>query len=399
MSDDASAHSEAPWALRSVDDLCALVTSGGTPSRRQSGYFDPAVVPWIKTGDLIDGYITKYDEYISEEGVANSSAKLLPTDTVLMAMYGATVGRLGMLSEPATCNQAACAMVVDSAVTEPRWLFYVLLNDRTRIVSKANGAAQQNLSARAIREFRYPTPSLPEQRAIAEVLGVLDDKIAGNTKLASTADAWVRTAFAGAVYRSHSKIVLGKLVASVKNLVDPIMIPVNTMYVGLEHVPRRLMWLNSSGTVGSVTSTKFRFEAGDVLFGKLRPYFHKIVSAPRDGVCSTDVLVARPVDKKMAGFVLVAMASDDVVKQCAAASEGTRMPRTNWKDLAAIQVVWPGDQAVFALSEKITNLRDAVEARLRENEILADTRGALLPQLMSGKLRVKDAEKVAEEVL
>ncbi|MCA1702878.1 MAG: type I restriction endonuclease subunit S [Actinobacteria bacterium] len=73
--------------------------------------------------------------------------------------------------------------------------------------------------------------------------------------------------------------------------------------------------------------------------------------------------------------------------------------RTNWKDLAAVQVAWPGDEAVFVLSEKITGLRDAVEARLRENEMLAAMREALLPQLMSGKLRVKDAEKTVEEVL
>ncbi len=75
------------------------------------------------------------------------------------------------------------------------------------------------------------------------------------------------------------------------------------------------------------------------------------------------------------------------------------MPRTSWRDLAAVEVPWPGDAAAAALSEKVSRLRDAVEAHLRENDTLATTRDTLLPQLMSGRMRVKDAEKMAEEVL
>ena len=177
------------WRELSVDDLCLRVTSGGTPKRTVPEYYSPATIPWVKTGDLLDTYVSSYSEYISDRGLQESSAKILPADTVLMAMYGATVGALGILSEEATCNQASCALITDPEVCNPRWLFYALLNGRNYIVSQATGAAQQNLSGKTIRQFRFLTPPISEQRAIAEVLGALDDKIAANNKTIQLADS------------------------------------------------------------------------------------------------------------------------------------------------------------------------------------------------------------------
>jgi type I restriction enzyme S subunit len=156
------------------------------------------------------------------------------------------------------------------------------------------------------------------------------------------------------------------------------------------------MWADSAGTAASVSSTKAKFECGDILFGKLRPYFHKVVVAPFDGVCSTDVLVLVPSSEDLAGFSLASAASDFVVERVTAASEGTRMPRTSWKDLAAVEVSWPGTTAARRFSALVLGVQNSVEALRKENITLAATRDALLPQLMSGKLRVKDAEKVLE---
>ncbi|MBC7306768.1 MAG: hypothetical protein H5T80_07510 [Dietzia sp.] len=148
-----------------------------------------------------------------------------------------------------------------------------------------------------------------------------------------------------------------------------------------------------------MTSAKAAFREGDVLFGKLRPYFHKVVAAPKPGICSTDVLVLRARESALRGFVLAALASDATVAAATASSEGTRMPRTSWKDLAAVEVAWPGSSAAEAFSSEVEALRATVEARLAENLTLAPTRDALLPALMSGTLRVRDAERVVEEVV
>ena len=402
MSDDASAHSEAPWALRSVDDLCAFVTSGGTPSRRQSCYFDPGVVPWIKTGDLIDGYVTKYDEYISEQGVANSSAKLLPTDTVLMAMYGATVGRLGMLSEPATCNQAACAMVVDSAVAEPRWLFYVLLDDRTRIVSKANGAAQQNLSARVIKTFRYPTPSLPEQRAIAEVLGVLDDKIAANTKLAGSVDEYL-----AAVILRHLKAGLQEVVPlshiadinaeSVKPSLENSLryIDIASVSVGRFDFPAVSAWTEAP------SRARRRVCKGDTLWSTVRPNRRSHALNLSDDpllVGSTGLAVVSP---RETGFAYLYQVTKlpHFTTYLEGAAEGSAYPavRADRFGTAPVPLLPKAERDAFELVA--APLREHSASLDDENHTLAEVRDALLPQLMSGKIQVKDAGKMVEEVL
>ena len=116
--------------------------------------------------------------------MTNSSAKLLPEGTVVMAMYGATVGKLGILGRLMTCNQAACAMIVNPSAGSNRFLFYRLLHDRPALTSLANGAAQQNLSGQVIKAFRFPCPSVAEQRRIAGVLSVFDELIDINHRIA-----------------------------------------------------------------------------------------------------------------------------------------------------------------------------------------------------------------------
>lgn len=179
------------WELISVANLCSRVTSGGTPRRQREGYYASrgSGTPWVKTKELGDGYISDTEERITERAIAESAAKILPRGTVLMAMYGATVGKLGILARPMTCNQACCAMIVDSEIADHRFLFYRLLLDRPRLVALANGAAQQNLNGSVIKDFKFPCPPLAEQRRIAGVLGALDDLIETNERLIVALDA------------------------------------------------------------------------------------------------------------------------------------------------------------------------------------------------------------------
>ena len=171
------------WQLLSVRDLCVTTTSGGTPSRKRPEYFVHRGIPWLKTQELSDCVLYDASEHISEVAVMESSAKLLPVGTVLVAMYGATAGQLGLLGRPMTCNQACCALIVDEAKADPRFLYYALLNDRLRLRSLANGAAQQNLNVGIISRFPILAPPLSEQRAIAAVPGALDDKIEANRRI------------------------------------------------------------------------------------------------------------------------------------------------------------------------------------------------------------------------
>ena len=183
------------WQIRSVEDVCKRVTSGGTPSRTRPDFYVDGSWPWVKTQELQDTWIDHTEEKITDEAVANSSAKVLPPNTILLAMYGATVGQLGILRSPMTCNQACCAMIVDSDKADFRYLYHHLRYSRTQLKSLATGAAQQNLSGALIKSLLYPFPPLAEQKAIAAVLGALDDKIELNRRMNATLEAMARALF------------------------------------------------------------------------------------------------------------------------------------------------------------------------------------------------------------
>ncbi|WP_448655893.1 restriction endonuclease subunit S [Microbacterium lacticum] len=275
-----------------------------------------------------------------------------------------------------------------------RWAYYSL--QLADINGLDSGSAIPSTTRESFGAIAVLVPPLPEQQAIAEVLGALDDKIAANTALATAADRVIR-----AEYEKFetTDMRIGHIADSPRVGVAPSSVDADELYVGLEHVGRRNMWLTDGGTASDISSGKSAFAAGDVLFGKLRPYFHKVVLAPRAGICSTDILVVRPRDAGMTSVLLAALTSDAVIEQVVAASEGTRMPRTSWKDLSSATVRWPRPEEAAGIASRLDSICRAVTAAVEENRTLAATRDALLPQLMSGKLRVRDAEAAASAVL
>ncbi len=164
-------------------EICSRISSGGTPSRKRPDYFGSgADHPWVKSQELLDGTIRGTSEHITDAGLKNSSAKYYQPGTVLLAMYGANVGQLGLLGIPATVNQAICGLCVDPSRAEPRYVFYAVLTTRRDLVGLAAGAAQQNLNQELIRQFSIPLPPLPTQRRIVAILSPYDDLIENNTR-------------------------------------------------------------------------------------------------------------------------------------------------------------------------------------------------------------------------
>ena len=151
------------WAWTTLGNI-GTWQAGGTPSRSNKSYYG-GNIPWLKTGDLNDGVITDIPEKITEDAVANSSAKINPTGSVLIAMYGATIGKLGILTFPATTNQACCACIEYFAITQ-KYLFYFLLSHRGMFIAKGGGGAQPNISKEIIVNTAIPLPPLAEQERI-----------------------------------------------------------------------------------------------------------------------------------------------------------------------------------------------------------------------------------------
>lgn len=249
----------------------------------------------------------------------------------------------------------------------------------------------------SIRNLKVPYPVLSEQRSVAAVLGALDDKIAVNERIAATADELMRALYQESCDSASESITLGEIGRLVRDSVRASSLTGSEHYIGLEHMPRRNMWLSAWDGNAELASGKFSFRANDVLFGRLRPYFHKVGLALTTGVCSTDILVVRPVEEVNLGWLLLALSSDEVVAHASAVGDGTRMPRTKWRDLEALNVPWPGNAEATRLNEIVRRMAARVQTSAAESRTLATLRDTLLPQLMSGRLRVRDAEKIVED--
>jgi type I restriction enzyme S subunit len=151
------------WRIAKISDF-AKTTSGGTPSRANPEFYT-GNIPWIKSGDLNDGNVSEATEFITEEALKSSSAKLFPAGTLMIALYGATIGKLGILTIEAATNQAVCGIFVPEGV-ETKYLFYFLLKHRRELIKQGAGGAQPNISQGIIRDIEVPLPPLPEQRRV-----------------------------------------------------------------------------------------------------------------------------------------------------------------------------------------------------------------------------------------
>ena len=288
-------------------------------------------------------------------------------------------------------NNHAHVLTAVPGISDIRYLCYQLqLTDMTGYLT---GSAQPKLNRSALDSIQIWLPDLATQTAIADVLGALDDKIAANEQMVTALDSLVRAMVEGGMQGESVRVGdVASLVSLKSNGGGPVV-----TYLGLEHLPRRRLWAQDSGLSSEVTSQKSVFEEGDLLFGKLRPYFHKVVVAQHSGVCSTDILVVRAIDEELRGWMWAALASDDVVAAVTASSTGTRMPRASWGDLSEVQVPWPGRSEAARVSRQIESLNARAGAAVAESRRLAATRDALLPELMSGRLKVKGIAEGARE--
>ena len=172
------------WAAVPIEGLCARVTSGGTPSRSNPAYYEGGTIPWIKTGELRGWYVNDIAERITPTAVRESSAKVFPPETVLLAMYGdgKTMGSVGLIRTPAATNQACCAMLVDPKKCDPKFLMYSLVYFKPAILKLAISGAQRNLNGKSIKQFAIGAPPVEVQQRIASILSAYDDLIENNTR-------------------------------------------------------------------------------------------------------------------------------------------------------------------------------------------------------------------------
>lgn len=171
---------ELPFDIPDNWAWCRLVSigswsAGATPSRGESQLYN-GNIPWLKTGDLNDSYIVDIPESISDEAFSKCSVRLNPVGSILMAMYGATIGKLGILNIPATTNQACCACIVCNSL-DNQYLFYYLMSQRDAFIKLGAGGAQPNISKEKITNYLFSVPPLKEQLLIVQTIEAILNKM------------------------------------------------------------------------------------------------------------------------------------------------------------------------------------------------------------------------------
>lgn len=188
------------WEVKQLGDVCET-GAGGTPLKVHKDYYEGGTIPWLMSGEVSQGEIFQAKNFITEEGLKNSSAKLFPPNTVLVAMYGATAGQVGILRFEASTNQAVCG-VLPNERTIPEYLFYCFLSKKEELISQAVGGAQPNISQIKIKNTKIPLPPLPEQQRI---VAILDECFAAIAKAKANAELNLKNA--GELFYSYLQSV------------------------------------------------------------------------------------------------------------------------------------------------------------------------------------------------
>ncbi len=374
-----------------IKELCKRISSGGTPSRNNPSYYEGGSIRWVKTQELQDCQIYDTEEKITLSALEKSSAKLFPKNTIIMAMYGATVGKLGILKVESSTNQACCNMLADPGKLHYRFLYYSLLHNREELIKLACGAAQQNLNLGIISNYGIRAPSITEQREIAATLSCLDDKIELNNRIVKKLEEMAQAIFKswfvdyepfqdgefidsdlGRIPKGWKVGTLGDVITmsygkalTAKNRIDgPFPVYSSAGCTGYHNQPlmnERGLVVGRKGTIGTVYYSSVPFFCIDTAYY----------------IPESDASLGLQNTYHLLSYLGLTKYNED-----------SAVPGLNRNTVYSIRIVIPPADVSRKTEEILEALSVQIEHRKKENMKLQNIRDALLPKLMSGEIRV-----------
>jgi type I restriction enzyme S subunit len=392
------------------DDRGLIQTGPFGSQLHQSDYTDQGT-PVIMPTDISDGRVmTDRIARVSDQTADRLSRHELKPRTIVLPRRGEITKRAFIREgeEGWLCGSGCLKIEVHGTDLVPEFLYYYMAQHEVVqwLEQHAVGSTMLNLSAGIVNEMPVRYPPQQEQEKIAGMLFAYDDLLENNRRriwlLEDAArllycEWFIRLRFPG---HEHTRITNGiptgwqvlplrDVCPDLREAASPADLEADTPYIGLEHMPRRSITLNEWGRAEEVTSTKLRYRAGDILFGKIRPYFHKVGIALTDGVTSSDAIVLRPSADIFHSFALLTVSCDWFVTVVSkTAKEGSKMPRADWKLMEQQAVVVPSSGILAALNETVAPILEQLRTLSFANQKLRAARDLLLPRLMSGEIAV-----------
>lgn len=386
-----------------LGDVCKRVMSGGTPSTRKLEFYG-GDIPWLRTQEVNFGRIYSTGKTISEAGLKGSSAKLIPENSVIIAMYGATAGKVAINKVPLTTNQACCNLIIDSSKANYEYIYYHLLNNYDKLLSAATGAAQQNLGTKQIAAMKIDLPNLVTQNKIAGVLGAIDKKIEVNRRMNETLEQMGQALFQNYFIEEKSKNQAKYTIGDVANIIDCLHSKKPEQL--LENTGNIYLQLNNIADSGTLNlANKFylsdedykkwtsRIEASENDFVITNVGRSGAVAKIPRGVKAAlgrNMTAIRLKDKFMyPGFFSFYLNSGYFKKQVIAnLDHGTILSALNVKSIPKLQIPNISHVILDNSEKQLVNLRTTIEENHNQIQNLTNLRDLLLPRLISGKTQV-----------
>ena len=406
------------WLNRKVFHAFQAIGSGTTPPSKEHEWYQGGTIPWITTSELRENTVVKTKKCVTSDAMQKFSAlKIFPAGSLAIAMYGATIGRLGFLGIPATTNQACCVLSGERDLNI-QFLYYWLMAFRADIVAFfSEGGGQPNINQEVIASLRVPSPAPDEQATIVATLDretaridalvekktrfieLLKEKrqalithavtkgLDRNAKMKDSGIEWI-----GQV-PEHWKVARVKRLASLRNERRND-VSTDTIYIGLEDVEAgsgQYKPTNGSSRQ-SEDSTVGIFYEGDVLYGKLRPYLRKAIISEMAGCCSTEFLVLRA-EKTEPRWLQEWLLTPDVTHQIVSGCEGAKMPRADWGHIGSIEVVYPDQPEQAKILTSLDRETARIDALISKTEqsitLLKERRAAFITAAVTGQIDLR----------
>jgi type I restriction enzyme S subunit len=389
-----------------LDELGTVARGRSRHRPRDAAFLYGGPHPFVQTGDVKKAglYLREFDQTYSEAGLAQS--KLWPIGTLCITV-AANIAETSILDIEACFPDSVIGFIADPDKADTRfvkYLFDAVL--KMRFKSFTQGAAQDNLSQGKLLSIKFPVPELNVQMRVADILSAYDDLMEHNLRrialLEETARLLYREWFVHFRFPGHEHVkiinslpqgwtprILNDVVEVVKQSVKPSAFADNDIHIGLEHIPRRSFTLSDWEPAKDLASGKTQFLEGDILFCKIRPYFHKVGFALRSGLASSDAIVWRVKEEVDWPLVVCATASDHFVAVASkTVREGSKMPRADWNVLKKYPIPKPGNSLLKVFNDIIFPITAQCKTLALQNRALREARDLLLPRLMNGEIAV-----------
>lgn len=389
-----------------LNDVCELIVDcpHSTEPDEGEGY------PIIRTPNIGVGYLDLEGvQRVSKAAYDRRNIRAVPRPNDLILAREAPAGNVGIIREgmEVCLGQRTVLIRPKAEKVSPLFLNYYLNAPKQRhaLLSNSNGATVSHVNMPIIRNLVIGLPDRETQDRIADVLSAYDELIENNRRqiklLEEAAQRLYKEWFIDLKFPGHetTPIVdglpegwrmgcLGECCALIKTISKQDERTGNELYIGLEHMPKDSICLRAHGVAADVVGNKTEFRKGDVLFGKIRPYFHKVGFAQFDGVTSTDAIVMRAVEGKQA-FLLAVASSDEFVSYATATSKtGTKMPRADWAAMKSYQVPIPSADVASRFENICESFLSAIAQCSSLIVAAREARDRLLPKLMSGEIEL-----------